>query len=296
VGAGPAGMSAALYAARKQLHTLVISSDVGGQMGTTQEISNYPGIQEVAGPALVEQFESHADRYGIRKRIGEQITGIELRGRCKVLTTASGAEIHARAVILATGAVKKKLGIPGETELNGRGVVYCSTCDGPLFKDKKVAIVGGGNAALEAALEMTGIAAQVYLVSRGDWSGELILQDKVAASKVEVIKNHRPVRILGDAHVSGLRIEPQEGGAGRTLAVDGVFIEVGLSPGSDFALDLLESNARGEIRVDRNLETGVRGLFAAGDVTDNREKQVVIAAGDGARAALAAFDYLVHQA
>lgn len=295
VGAGPAGITAALYAARKNLRTVIISLDVGGQMGTTNEISNYPGIHEVSGPALVEQFESHVDRYGVRRRVGERVTGIEVRGRCKVLTTASGAEIHARAVILATGAVKKKLAIPGEAALAGRGVVYCSTCDGPLFKGKHVAIVGGGNSALEAALEMTGIAARVYLISRGAWSGEVILQDKVAASYVEAMTHHKPLEILGEDQVSGLVIEPAGGGQPRELRVDGVFIEIGLAPGSDFALDLLETNAQGEIRVDRNLETGVRGLFAAGDVTDNRDKQVVIAAADGARAALEAFNYLVHQ-
>lgn len=295
VGAGPAGMAAALYAARKNLRTLVISLDVGGQMGTTREISNYPGIHEVSGPRLVEQFEAHAERYGVRRRIGARVTGIEVRGRCKVLTTASGASVHARAVILATGAIKKKLHIPGEEALAGRGVVYCATCDGPLFKGKRVAVVGGGNSALEAALELAGIADKVFLVSRGSWTGETILQDKVRSSAVEILEHHAPVEILGDDRVQGLSIEPRDGGEAQTLAVDGVFVEIGLSPGSDFALDLLETNARGEIRVDRNLETGVRGLFAAGDVTDGRDKQVVIAAGEGARAALAAFDYLVHQ-
>ncbi|MEA3277516.1 MAG: glutaredoxin 3, partial [Pseudomonadota bacterium] len=295
VGAGPAGMSAALYAGRKNLSTVVVSLDVGGQMGITPEIANYPGINTVTGPDLVGQFEQHAEQYGIEKLIGEQVTGIGLDGRCKVLTTASGREIRARAVILASGAFKRKLNIPGEKELAGKGVVYCSTCDGPLFRGKTIAVVGGGNSGLEAAIEMSGIASKVYLVSRDPWSGDTILQDKVSASDVETYTNHAPVEIQGNGRVDGISIRDRTSGDLKHLAVDAVFVEVGLSPNSDFALDLLETNRRGEIHVDRQMDTGVRGIFAAGDVTDGREKQVIIAAGDGARAALAAFDYLVRQ-
>ena len=295
VGAGPAGMSAALYAARKNLSTVVISLDLGGQMGTTYEIANYPGTSSITGPDLVGQFEQQGEQYNIEKMIGERVTGIGVKERCKILTTASGREIHARSVILASGAFKRKLNIPGEDTLAGKGVVYCSTCDGPLFRNKTIAIVGGGNSALEAAIEMDGMARKVYLISRGDWSGEVILQDKVTSSNVEVLKGYDPLEIHGEDKVDGLSVRKRDSEEHKRLQLEGVFIEVGLSPNSDYALDLLETNRRGEIHVNREMDTGVRGVFAAGDVTDGREKQVVIAAGDGARAALAAFEYLVHQ-
>ncbi len=166
IGAGPAGMSAAIYAVRKNLSTLIIASDIGGQLGTTYEIGNYPGFQMITGPDLVEQFEEHMDQYGIDKMVGEKVTGLRFEDRCKILETAAGREIHARSVIIATGAFKRKLNIPGEKELAGKGVVYCSTCDGPLFRDMDIAIVGGGNSGLEAAIEMNGLARKVYLVSR----------------------------------------------------------------------------------------------------------------------------------
>jgi alkyl hydroperoxide reductase subunit F len=296
VGAGPAGLSAALYAARKNLSVAVVSMDIGGQLGTTAEVENYPGIAAVAGPALVEQFETHAESYGITKLIGERVTGLSTKGRCRIVTTASGKEIHGRTAILASGADKRKLDIPGEKALAGKGVVYCATCDGPLFKGKRVAIIGGGNSALEAAIEMAGIASHVILVSRGDWTGDAILQDKVHASAVEVMKGFEPKEIHGSNQVSGLTVLDRNDGDPNLLDVDGVFIEIGLAASSDYALDLLETNQRGEIHVDRELYTGMRGVFAAGDVNDGRDKQVVIAAAEGAKAALAAFSYLVHQA
>lgn len=296
IGAGPAGMSAAIYATRKNLSTIVIAFDLGGQMGTTYEIANYPGFQMVTGPELVQQFSDHADQYGIEKLVGERVTGIDLDGRCKLVRTSSGREIRASAVIIASGAFKRKLDIPGETELQGKGVVYCSTCDGPLFKDMTIAIVGGGNSGLEAAIEMDGIAEKVYLVSVGDWTGDEILQDKAAAAKrVEVLKFHQPMEIHGTDKVGGLTVKNVQTGETRQFEVDGVFIEIGLFPNSDFVLDLVGTNERGEITVDRHCGTGVRGIFAAGDVTDNRDKQIVVSAGEGARAALAAFDYLVRQ-
>lgn len=296
IGAGPAGMSAAIYAARKNLSTLVIAYDLGGQMGTTYEIANYPSYQMVTGPDLVQQFTRHVDHYGIHKLVGERVAAIDLQGRCKVIRTASGREITARTVIIASGAFKRKLKIPGEKELQGKGVVYCSTCDGPLFKGLKIAVIGGGNSGLESAIEMNGLAEKVYLVSIADWNGDQILQDKAAsAERVELLKFHEPVEIHGSDKVEGLTVKNVETGETRLLHVDGVFIEIGLFPNSDFVIDLLDTNERGEIRVDRHGETGIRGVFAAGDVTDTRDKQIIVAAGEGDTAALAAFDHLVKQ-
>ena len=296
IGAGPAGLSAAIYAARKNLSTLVIAYDLGGQMGTTYEIANYPSYQMVTGPDLVQQFTHHVEQYDIEKLIGERVASLRLDGRCKVIRTESGREIYASTVIVASGAFKRKLDIPGEKELQGKGVVYCSTCDGPLFKDLRIAVIGGGNSGLEAAIEMNGLAEKVYAVSIGDWNGDPILQDKAAsAERVEVLKFHEPTEIHGTDKVEGLSVKNVQTGETRRLDVDGVFIEIGLFPNTDFVIDLLDTNERGEIRVDRHGETGVRGVFAAGDVTDNRDKQIVVAAGEGARAALAAFDHLVKQ-
>jgi len=296
IGAGPAGLSAAIYASRKNLATLLIALDIGGQMGTTYEIANYPGIQNISGPDLVAQFMAHVDQYKVEKLIGERVNSISIKDRRRVVITDSGKEILAKAVIITTGAFKRKLEIPGEKELSGKGVVYCSTCDGPLFKDLPIAIVGGGNSGLEAALEMDGIASKVYLISGSEWKGDQILQDKVAANKgIEALKFHKPVEIHGNQQVEGLTLQNTRTNETRRLEVKGVFIEVGLFPNTDFALDLLETNRRGEIKVDNEGDTGVRGIFAAGDVTDKRDKQIVIAAGDGARAALTAFNYIMTQ-
>jgi NADH-dependent peroxiredoxin subunit F len=296
IGAGPAGLSAAIYAVRKNLSTIIIAFDLGGQLGTTYEVANYPGFQLVTGPDLVQKFYEHVEKYGIEKLIGEKVIKMQVEGRTKVIETASGREVRAKSVIVTTGAQKRKLNIPGEKELAGRGVVYCSTCDGPLFKDLTIAIVGGGNSGLEAAIEMDGIAKKVYLVSRGEWSGDEILQDKVmTAKRVEVLKNHQPLTINGKDRVEGFSVKNLQTDEERRLDVQGVFIEVGLYPNTDFLLDLVETNERGEIKVDRHGQTGVRGLFAAGDATDSHDKQIIIAAGEGATAALAAFEYLVKQ-
>ena len=296
IGAGPAGLSAAVYAVRKNLSTILIAFDLGGQLGTTYEVANYPGFQMITGPDLVQKFYDHAGQYGIETLIGEKVTSIQIDGRARVVKTASGRSISAKTVIITTGAQKRKLNIPGEKELAGKGVVYCSTCDGPLFKDLTIAIVGGGNSALEAAIEMNGVAKKVYLVSRGEWSGDDILQDKVAAAKgVETFKHYQPMEIHGKDRVEALTVKNLQTDELCRLDVQGVFIEIGLFPQTDFALDLVETNERGEIKVDRHGQTGVRGVFAAGDATDGRDKQIVIAAGEGAKAALAAFAYLVAQ-
>jgi alkyl hydroperoxide reductase subunit F len=296
VGAGPAGLSAAIYATRKNLSTLIITSDIGGQLGTTYEVANYPGFQMITGPELVAKFNEHADEYGIEKLVGEKVVGLRREGRCKVVQTASGREIHGKTLIVATGAQKRKLNIPGEKELAGKGVVYCSTCDGPLFKGMNIAIVGGGNSGLEAAIEMAGVADKVYLVSVADLNGDEILQDKVRAdARVEVLTHHQPSDIKGDDRVNGLTVKDLATGESRQLDVEGVFIEIGLYPNTDFALDLLDANHRGEIEVDAKGHTGTKGIFAAGDVTDDQSKQIVIAAGSGASAALGAFEYLVSQ-
>ena len=296
VGGGPAGLTAAMYAARKNLSTILIAMDLGGQVGITHLVTNYPGLPVVEGPELVRLMFEQAYMYGLERMLGERVDAIRVDGRAKVLELASGKEVKARSVILASGAEKRRLEIPGEDEFAGRGVVYCSTCDGPFYRGKTIAIVGGGSSALEAAVEMSGIAKKVHVVSRGPWSGEEWLKDKAgAAPGVRAITGYEPVEIRGGETVEQLVIRDVKTGKTRTLVVDGVFIEVGLSPNSALVLDLAHTNQRGEVIVDEWGDTGVRGVFAAGDVTANKQKQIVIAAGEGAKAALAAFDYLISQ-
>jgi NADH-dependent peroxiredoxin subunit F len=297
VGGGPAGLTAAMYAARKNLSTILITLDLGGQVGITHLVTNYPGLPVVEGPELVRLMFEQAYMYGLERLIGERVLDVRVDGRAKVLELASGKQVKARSVILASGANKRRLEIPGESEYAGRGVVYCSTCDGPFYKGRVIAIVGGGNSALEAAVEMGGIAKKVYVVSRGEWSGDEWLKDKAAATPgIKALVGYEPVEITGDEVVEEFVIRKTgNGGKARKLKVDGVFIEVGLEPNSDYALDLTRTNQRGELVVDEWGDTGVRGVFAAGDVTATKEKQIVIAAGEGAKAALAAFDYLISQ-
>ena len=296
VGGGPAGLTAALYAARKNLSTIIIALDLGGQVGITHMVTNYPGLPVVDGPELVRLMFEQAYMYGLERLIGERVDGIRIDGRARILQLASGKEVKARSVIVASGAQKRRLEIPGEDEFAGRGVVYCSTCDGPFYRDKTIAIVGGGSSALEAAIEMGGIARKVYVVSRGEWGGEQILRDKAGAlAGVKALLGYEPTAIRGDEVVRELALRDLKSGKARVLKVDGVFIEVGLAPNSDVLLDLTDTNDRGEVIVGAMGETGVRGVFAAGDVTATKDKQIVIAAGEGAKAALAAFDYLITQ-
>jgi alkyl hydroperoxide reductase subunit F len=296
VGAGPAGMTAAIYAARKNLSTLIVALDIGGQVGTTADILNYPGFDYVTGPDLVQRLFEQVEAHAIDKLIGEKIVGLEADARIKTLRTASGRALRTKTVIIASGVQKRRLNVPGERELTGKGVVYCSTCDGPLFKGATIAIVGGGNSALEAALEMDGLARHIYLVSLGDWTGDPILQDKVVLAKhIEALKDHETVKIHGKTKVDGITVRDVASGAKRRLDVTGVFIEVGVFPNTDFVLDLLGTNQRGEIVAGSHGDTGLRGIFAAGDATEGDDKQIVIAAGEGAKAALGAFEYIIKQ-
>ncbi len=296
IGGGAAGLSAALYASRKGLSTVLISEDVGGQVGVTRDIFNYPGHDYVTGPDLSERMIAQVANNPIEQLLGEYVVGLSLDGRCKVIELESERRVRADAVIIASGVTKRRLEIPGEAEFEGYGVVYCSTCDGPLYKDKTIAVVGAGNSAFEAALEMNGIARKVYLVTRGELSADQVLRDKVAtAERVEHLPGQLPAEIHGDEEVEALTIVDRRSGEFRRLEVDAVFVEAGLLPNTSFALDLVETNEAGEIIVDERGRTGVRGVFAAGDCTTVPDKQIVVAAGDGAKAALAAFEYLISQ-
>jgi NADH-dependent peroxiredoxin subunit F len=297
IGGGPAGLTAAMYAGRKNLSTVLLATDLGGQLGTTRDVANYPGCELILGPDLVQRLYAQAKLYGVTELIGERVAGIRVAAQTATVDLASGREICARAVIIASGAQKRRLGIPGEKELAGTGVFYCATCDGPLFRDADVVVVGGGNSAMQAALELAPVARGVTVVAMEGLTGDAVLRDKVtAAARVRIMPHHKPTEIHGASRAEGVTVVDVETGAAERVAADGVFVEIGYLPNTSFALDLVDTNEAGEIIVDRRCRTGVRGVFAAGDCTDVHDKQVVISVGEGAKAALSAFEYLISQA
>jgi alkyl hydroperoxide reductase subunit F len=296
IGCGPAGMTAAIYSARKGLKTLVLSKDVGGQLNLSAELENYLGFSSIEAPDLINRFEEHVERFDITRVIGEEVVNLEVTDKIKLVYTRAGNRYQGRALIIASGKVPRALGIPGESRLLGKGVAYCATCDAPFYKDKVVAVVGGGNAALEAAGELERWATHVYLMVRNTYSADDILIDRVTRlEKVEILLPYDTLEILGAQQVTGLRVRSRDDHSERTLAIDGVFVEIGLLPNTAFAMDVLALNASGEIIIDCQTHTGVPGVFAAGDVTNVRDKQVLVAAGEGVKAALQAHDYLLAE-
>lgn len=295
IGGGPAGLTAAVYAARKNMDTLMIAELLGGQPMQTAEVENYMGYQFVSGPELMERFEEQTRLYRIDIREGERAARVEMKGKIKQVLTTEGERYRSRTLIVATGKRAKLLGVPGEYEYTGRGVSYCATCDGPLFRDKPVVVAGGGNSGLQAALELAPICSEVNLVSLSELGGDEIIRDKVRAdSRIRQYIRWRPVEINGDGSVESVVIEKEDGSERRQLAAKAIFVEVGMNPNSGCVIDLLDLNPAGEIVVDQEGRTGVPGVFAAGDVTQVRDKQIVVAAGEGAKAALSAHEYLLN--
>lgn len=295
IGAGPAGMTAAVYAARKRLSTAIVTKDVGGQVAWTKDIENYMGYQYITGRELTGKFEEQVRQFPIPIVIDE-VSEIKPGGGDFVVLTRGGRSISARTVVVASGKRPMTLGMPNEQRLIGRGVSYCSTCDGPLFSKKDVAVIGGGNSAVQAAVEMSGIANKVHLVSRSPWRADPVIVEK-ADRLPNLIKKmgFEPVDVLGDSTVQGLRIKDTRSGKTEDLSVQGVFLEIGLVPNSDFVKGFLDLNESGEILVDSNCRTKILGIFAAGDVTQVHDKQIVIAAGEGAKAALSVHEYLMRK-
>lgn len=296
VGGGPAGLSAAVYASRKVLKTLLISEDIGGQVTWTYDVDNYLGFSQVEAAELISRFEKHVESYGLEKVVGSKVTALDLTGKTKAVVADDGKTYLTRTVIIATGKRPKSLNVPGEKELRGMGVTYCSTCDALLFAGLDVAVAGGGNSALEAVLDLVKVADKITLVSLTPLTADPILQEKVTRSpKVRVMAEHEVLRILGDSVVEALEVRSLKTGKVTTIPVAGIIIEIGLLPNSDLVLDVLETNRTGEIAVDARCRTGVAGVFACGDVTDVPYKQVIVAAGEGAKAALCAYDYIINQ-
>ena len=293
IGGGPAGLCASIYAARKQLKTLLISGDIGGQINTTLGIENYLGYQFIEAPELIDKFQSQVSQYPIDQKIGDKVSRLGKIDEGFEAISEAGDKYQARVVIIATGKRPRKLDVPGEAELMGRGVTYCAICDGPVFAGQRVAVIGGGNSALEAALDMVKIAEHVDLVSLTPLTGDSVLVEKLGeARNLSIFTEYQTEKIEGQDFVEGMLIKDLKSGESKRLDVTGVFIEIGLVPNSDLVKGLLELNKWGEIPVSCSCETSVPGLYAAGDVTSVPEKQIVVAAGEGAKATLQAHHYL----
>ena len=293
IGGGPAGLAASVYTARKKLEALLVSIDIGGQVNKTLGIENYLGYQFIEGPELIDKFQTQMSQFPIDQKIGYKVSRLEkIEGGFEAMTE-TGDKYQAKAVIFAAGKSPRKLNVPGEAEFTGRGVTYCAICDGPIFLGQRVAIVGGGNSALEAALDMVKIAEHVDLVSLTQLTGDRILIDKLGDAKnLSIFTEYQTEKIEGQDFANGMLIKDLKSDERKRLDVTGVFIEIGLVPNSEAVSVLVKLNKWGEIPVSCACETTVSGLYAAGDVTDVPEKQIVIAAGEGAKAALQAHRYL----
>ncbi|KPK20903.1 MAG: hypothetical protein AMJ70_07620 [Dehalococcoidia bacterium SG8_51_3] len=293
IGGGPAGLAASVYAARKQLKTLLISNDIGGQINTTWGIENYLGYQFIEGPELINKFQTQVARFPIDQKIGDKVRQLKKTTGGFEAITEGDDKYQSKTAVIATGKRPRKLNVPGETELTGRGVTYCAICDGPIFAGQKVAVVGGGNSALEATLDLLKIAEHVNLISLTPLTGDQVLSSQLkGAKKLTVFLEHETTEIKGQELVNGIRIRDVKSGEEKILEVGGVFIEIGLVPNSDAVKELVKLNQWGEVPVTPRNETSVPGLYAAGDVTDVPEKQILVAAGEGAKAALQAHRYL----
>lgn len=294
IGSGPAGLSAAIYAQRACLDTIVIEKNgiSGGQVLNTWEVDNYPGFPGVTGFELSRQFREHANKLGARV-VQDEVVQVELSGNVKKVVCEEET-YEARCVILASGAHHRTLEVPGEEELRGAGVSYCATCDGAFFRGRTVAVVGGGDAALEDAIFLARMCEKVYIVHRRDkLRGAKRLQERLQAlENIEFVWNSETVAIEGNAQVEALRLRQTKTGEEKRLEVDGVFIAVGIAPESELYAGQLELDEQGYIRADESGQTSVPGVFAAGDVRTKALRQILTAASDGANCVASAERYL----
>jgi len=301
VGGGPAGAAAAVYAARKGIRTGVLAERFGGQTNDTLGIENYISVLETQGPKFAADLEQHVRHYGVdvmtAQRAAKLVPAVEPGGLVEVHTETGGV-LRARSVILATGARWRNVNVPGEQAYKNKGVAYCPHCDGPLFKGKRVAVIGGGNSGVEAAIDLAGIASHVTVLE----FGEQLRADAVLVAKLNSLPNvsvhtqAQTTEITGDGtRVNGLTYVDRASGATRHVALEGVFVQIGLVPNTEFLKGTVELSRFGEIVVDAKCHTNVSGVFAAGDVTTVPYKQIVVSAGEGAKAALSAFDHLIRQ-
>ncbi|ALK33475.1 alkyl hydroperoxide reductase subunit F [Burkholderia plantarii] len=297
VGGGPAGAAAAIYAARKGIRTGVVAERFGGQVLDTMAIENFVSVQETEGPKFAVALEQHVKQYEVDIMDVQRATAL-VPGAINEIRLESGATLKAKSVILSTGARWRELNVPGEREYRNKGVAYCPHCDGPLFKGKHVAVVGGGNSGVEAAIDLAGIVREVTLIEFGDaLRADEVLQRKLRSLKnVTIITSAQTKELLGDGQkVNGLVYLERTTGETKRIELEGVFVQIGLVPNTEWLKGTIELSKHGEIVVDARGATSLPGVFAAGDVTTVPYKQIVIAVGEGAKASLSAFDYLIRQ-
>jgi alkyl hydroperoxide reductase subunit F len=300
IGGGPAGAAAAVYAARKGIRTGIVAERFGGQTLDTLGIENYISVLETEGPKFAAAMEAQVRHYGVDIMNGQRVTSVQpasAPGALLGVLLENGAELKARTVILATGARWKNVNVPGEAEYRTKGVAYCPHCDGPLFKGKKVAVIGGGNSGVEAAIDLAGVVGHVTLLEFADsLKADAVLVNRLKSlPNVEIHVNAQTTEITGDGQkVNGLKFKDRPTGAEHAVALAGVFVQIGLVPNTEFLKGTLELSKYGEIIIDAKCHTSLPGVFAAGDVTTVPYKQIVIAAGEGSKAALSAFDHLIR--
>jgi alkyl hydroperoxide reductase subunit F len=299
VGGGPAGVSAGIYAARKKINALLIAESFGGQSVVSMDIQNWIGTPSISGYDLAKALETHLRAVdGIELMEGERVEKIEkIDGGFKI-STKNGKTFETRFILLAAGSRRRRLGIPGEDKYDGKGVVFCSTCDAPIFKDKEVAVVGGGNAGIEAVVDLFPYAKKIYLVVRSDApKGDPVTLEKVTSHEnVEIITQADTQEIFGDKFVTGMKYSDRKDGQTKELKVDGVFVEIGSIPNSDLLKGLVNINERGEVVVDHKTEqSSDPGIWAVGDVSDVLYKQNNISAGDAIKAVLNIYDRLTKE-
>ena len=296
IGGGPAAISAAIYAARKRLKTLLICQDWGGQTALASRIENYPGFESISGTDLVSKFVDQLKKNELEIKKGLEVKKISLAVNSVKVKTENDF-YQSRAIIVATGRLPKKLGLPNEEKFIGQGISYCATCDAPLFKNKKVAVIGGGNTGLGTALKLTVYASKIYILEiLPELIADEFFQEKIKnSSKITLLTNVLVKKIRGNQFVKGLIYQDRASGQNKEIPVEGIFIDIGSVANSSLVKNVVKLNKEGEIEIDSQNRTSEPGIFAAGDVTDILHKQIVIAAGEGAKAALSAYQYLCQQ-
>lgn len=293
VGAGPAGLTAAVYTARKGLSTLVIGEKIGGQVIDTFSVENYTGYDYITGENLAKAFKAHVESLKVPIKEYVKVTGIQSKNQRHLVNLDDNTQIEAKAVIIATGSKPRKLGVTGEDEFYGRGVTYCAICDGPLFEGKDVIVAGGGNSAIEAAVDLAKIAKSVKIVHRSQFRADQIILDQLNKfDNVEIYLQTQIESVYGDKLMGGVKVLDKASGDKREISANGMFVEIGYLPNSEWLNGVVALNQRGEVITDALGTTDVAGIFAAGDITEVAYKQVIVAAGEGAKAALSANDYI----
>jgi alkyl hydroperoxide reductase subunit F len=293
VGGGPAGTSAAIYSARKGLKVAVLAERIGGQVNDTVGIENLISVPYITGSQLAAQLKTHAQRYSIDLLEHRRVEKITVEDNEKIVWVSTGERYTASSIIVATGAVWRKLNVPGESEHIGRGVAFCPHCDGPFYKGKHVAVVGGGNSGIEAAIDLSGICSKVTILEFADQlKADTVLQNNAKGrDNIEIIVSAQTTEIIGNGEkVTGIRVKDRKTDTENVINLDGIFVQTGLVPNSSVVKDIVNTNRAGEIEIDAHCRTNKQGIYAAGDVTNIPYKQIIISMGEGAKAALSAFE------